>query len=609
MKQIGVLFLHGLSFADQVDIVNKHFEKQIRKEFEGSDLKVVVKYVNYARLHEDRQLKMCKRLKYSWLDWKTILRMLPLRVLNMGLSFWGSESVRQDMFHHVIETVNELGQEMIQDSSQSSDDDDISFVLVGFSMGATLGVEFLTNYLQSECQDGFTLEGRLLLQQFKLLITLGCAVNWHHPIRPFHRKVQIPWTNIHYASDILSSGISVQGEEVAHVKDVEFGFMPDMNEITQYTKKLKSMSVFSVIQVLFGLFKSLVTFLLIFIGRITPFSHFMYFYDDDVYQTMASEIKENMDFNEKVPMLRSPVSPWDKDEEAVSIEKVYTRTIISDSTAKEQRFVFVYVHGMSTASQIDSEIEQVKIGLSSSMEQLAKASKKNITFDLHLLRYDLLMSKDNEIRTKGLDPVSSIYSYGRHQILCRFPIALSYWAEDYVRTKIHDGFQKALNSLSDEYRNTSGIVMIIAYTTGALVSALALGKLQDELNIPTAADIFGKGSGLKLKYFLSIANPLPWFGASHPTPLPSWSSEANSEGWINILYKNDVHAVPLKECDEYLARHVRKDIILKCSSSKGIMHFRLLNEILSCWTGYYLKEAELWNLLIELCKDITCKSK
>ncbi len=99
------------------------------------------------------------------------LRSLPFDILRLGLSFWGDPSFRQQAFNAVCEAMNRLA-----DRTPMQPGCNVVWVLCGFSMGATIGLEFLHEFFSSpelyqvcSCSCTFMIHVSSLLRNNQLL--------------------------------------------------------------------------------------------------------------------------------------------------------------------------------------------------------------------------------------------------------------------------------------------------------------------------------------------------------------------------------------------------------------------------------------------------------
>ena len=165
-------------------------------------------------------------------------------------------------------------------------------------MGATIALEFLNEYAQERRNAtmqglpfptsprsnsqlakanvcGFLTEKAAAMLEHGLvqLITVGSALNWHHPIRPFLRTMNfsIPWLNLHYHNDVLASALRHQGEETSHVEDFEVFPLTTTSKTTSVYERLQQAAFVAL--------------------RMLPACHMCYFFDPAVFETMNEHIQ------------------------------------------------------------------------------------------------------------------------------------------------------------------------------------------------------------------------------------------------------------------------------------------------------------------------------
>lgn len=146
-QEVAILFIHGLGLPSDLNALNSQFKKRLLSALETSaslesrDIVFHVETINYAALLSHKQDLLWQRLGFSfWSDWTSLLRVIPLRYLNLGLSFWGDPSFRQKVLREVSEAINRLSRKL------EGSPDQACFILAGFSMGATIGLEFLNEF-------------------------------------------------------------------------------------------------------------------------------------------------------------------------------------------------------------------------------------------------------------------------------------------------------------------------------------------------------------------------------------------------------------------------------------------------------------------------------
>lgn len=645
-SHVAILFVHGLTaHASSTDNQNDYIKRKITSFLKDSlkskdSLEISMCALNYATIHSKRQELSWNKHQFSPFNPITPVRMIPHRVLNMGLSFWNSDDVKEKTFRKFTSCINNLSDLVYskmsaEEKEQTDVKKNVSFVIVGFSMGASLALEYLTEYREvfggSGCNSHpeFSFQALELINNFSLLISIGCAISWHFPIRPTLKHTTFPWSNIYYETDFLASPLKDQGKEFSHINDFSFGICPNL--FKGVSRQLNTVSgVFSFV---FFIFLALLKFSRTFFLRVSPLSHLFYFWDDEIIMKICEEILAAVGREGNQQKLREGLSSRSESElelfEPVCLEKIQD---YKPSFPISHRFAFVYVHGMSTKKEISYEIDSLTQTINEELKDLC--TSKAISYVIYSITYFHYIVKDEHIRRKSITFKDSMLQFFmlkpilkklKEQAQLRFPVAMSYWTDKRIHENINDSFEKQLKKLCQELNSASSIpchVILISYTTGSLVTAYSLGNIQEKLKCDDAYDILSKMSDLTkgkimLSGFFTLGSPLSWFGDFSLKPLPKWKE--HTIGWTNIYYKLDLFASSLKQFDELFRKHVNHEVCLS-HYNNGIKNVALKNEkfskiiekfstsflgkisfheMFASWNGIYLSDSGVYKCISE----------
>ena len=180
------------------------------------------------------------------------------------------------------------------------------------------------------------------------------------------------------------------------------------------------------------------------------------------------------------------------------------------SSQRTTRFVFLYLHGMSTVTIVDKEIAMFGHHLHRRMVALHQKHRQPFSYDYHALLYHHLVEESEELRMRAHRAYNSIWDTIKEVVLTRFPVAMAYWTEPQLRREAHRSIKRILGELSEHYaRNEQEDVRVIlvGYTSGSLVSSLALGEIYHETGslLPE-----GDATNMVLHALLTLGCPLPW---------------------------------------------------------------------------------------------------
>lgn len=419
-------------------------------------------------------------------------------------------------------------------------------------------------------------QARYCIQNYlSLFATFGCAISWHLPHRPFSKRspAYLPWINLHYGSDVLASALRHQGLELSHVEDIELPYkdhaMIRRCEWIDFCYALVKQYVLSWVSA-------------------TPFSHMMYFIDDQVYDILHHRIQRVVAMRQKGawPSISSETAAVRKEDSEVGFEssvepvrlecllRVKDDDIVSSFdepsvNAEATNWVFVYVHGMSTPDLIATENAIVQSCFAKCMDAVSRqVGTAKLQYSLYSLTYHHLMDKDKHIRMTAYDrpPAPSPYAKprGRNRwqaikdmVMTRFPIAMAYWTEKQVRDQIHEAIRDILEPLCRSSTGRPTRVVVLAYSAGCLVATRALGEWHEESQEYQGSMRLNKVDGL-----VTVGNPINWFGDVGSFALPSWSSDERW-GWFNFCYQRDVTAVPLKPSHRVLNDRITGEVVLE----------------------------------------------
>lgn len=139
-RRVAVLFLHGLNLPNHTESLNSRFrqnflfhlasQSQSKEAEPWTSSPQEIRTVNYASLLEAEQLALLEKVtRQSPMTplWLRMARVLPLRILNMGLSFWGNPKFKQETMDLICDELNALA-ERYDDTQQ------VQLVICGFSM-------------------------------------------------------------------------------------------------------------------------------------------------------------------------------------------------------------------------------------------------------------------------------------------------------------------------------------------------------------------------------------------------------------------------------------------------------------------------------------------
>lgn len=589
-----------------------------------------VETVDYALLSAADQHAALRRLGYNWLlpvpawlrawwsgsddiaaptiplpgySWTNVLRVLPFRYLHQGLAFWGDADYRERIYRELAAAINRLaaggsGESTAAVPDSTDDMEEHYLVAIGFSMGATIVIEFMNDYARelarirqssSKSHDNLgrrqhtdslydaphdnahrpviaimpllSARGRRLLSANLLqLVTVGCALNWHHPLRPSSRTYyfNLPWLNIHYHDDVLSSALRHQMEVVGAVEDLEVwpvhpmrskllafagqrrpSFGHGATSSASRTFPQRPWTIFGQLVELADGVYTLVVDGLVAIARLTPACHMFYFHDRVVLDAILRAIDESLETSRKVrrreivslvdsvAILATPKSRaqsiWATPpssmsdllaedalaEEAVQCCLVQTSegSRAAAASLKAPRFAFVYVHGMSTddlaQNEINSFVQHLQHVVTSDSNMMTTA------YDVHALTYHHIVERSRDQRMRA-NAFSGLWDTVKHIILKRFPVALAYWSEPLIRRVVHRGIHDHLAGLVRTYEERGEkdvCIVMVGYATGGMVTALALGDLYREFGrlLPV------KSEHVRLHALVTLGCPLPWY--------------------------------------------------------------------------------------------------
>ncbi|KAI3652089.1 hypothetical protein MP228_003392 [Amoeboaphelidium protococcarum] len=686
-----VLFLHGLNLPSQADaqneLVHAHLKRYLQCDFEYES-------INYASIIESKQLARVDRLKQFWnrydrstnyqqslfdIIWFTvlaciaslynhilqfaklkgfskiyaqdiqiswILRILPLRVLNLGLSFWGDLDFRFKVLKAVQDAVNRLRSKMT--TGESDKFEQVELIFIGFSMGATIFMEYIYETLTID----YRLRPKFLqidtLAGCKIkLITMGSALHWHHSSSPYrflaqlqkegatYRLCEVEWINLRYWTDVLSSG------------SWKRTFNYDNNDIVgsvssknQYSRQLSSVKVndicidmfgnvrnssstrgiYSLLRIMSGnlgqvgalLVKGQIMsglqWMVVTLCRYTPLSHGFYFRDQKMIQYLARIIDDDnvlaLKHNKSVNDGVSRAADKEIANQVPETDIVKIRKIKEWSPAHfTKNAVILYVHGMSNKQHIKSELDAILGKLNDQMNNDRKLTLYSISYG-HLLKPGRSLSQKNLSMDQQMSSlVSRLYFYLKCAVLTRFPIAMSIWSESHVREAV----QEALAQKLSEILLSDGLllqqideVVLLTLSTGALVGLSGLERylMQQQKQ---------KSLAHKLR-IVTLGSPLPWFACSeqfmqYMPNLIEMTKSMQCAKWVNILYRYDPMSIP-HSIERGLADAVT-DVILNRPIQLSLLHpiKSLLsvigwNELTASITTEYLQDSKVWHHIL-----------
>ncbi|KAI3651003.1 hypothetical protein MP228_004484 [Amoeboaphelidium protococcarum] len=693
-KKKLVLFLHGLNLPSQADAQNELVHAQLKRylqyDFEYES-------INYASIIESKQLARIDRLKQFWnrydqstnykqslfgILWFTvlvclaslynsilqfaklkgfskiyaqdiqiswILRILPLRVLNLGLSFWGDLDFRFKVLEAVQDAVFRLRSKM--STGESDKFEQVELIFIGFSMGATIFMEYIYETLTID----YRLRPKFLqidtLAGCKIkLITMGSALHWHHSSSPYrflaqlqkegatNRLCEVEWINLRYWTDVLSSG----SWKRTFNDDNDNYNVGDEQYKNQYSKQLSSVKVndicidmfgnvrnssstrgiYSLLrimvdnmvqvlpllvrgQMMSGLQQMVVTFC-----RYTPLSHGFYFRDQKMIQYLARIIdddnvlvlKHNKPANDGVN--RAAVKEIANQAPKTDIVKI--RKIKEWSPAHfTKNTVILYVHGMSNKQHIKSELDAILGRLNDYTNNDRKVTLYSISYG-HLLKPGRSLSQKHLSMDQQMSSlISRLYFNLKCAVLTRFPVAMSIWSESHVREAVQEALAQKLSEIfppNNLLLEQVDEVVLLTLSTGALVGLSGL-----ERYLMQHQQQQQKSLAHKLR-IVTLASPLPWFACSEqftqymPNVIEMTKTMQRAK-WVNILYRYDPMSIP-HSIERGLADSVT-DVVLNRTIQLSLLHpiKSLLsvigwNELTASITTEYLQDSKVWHHIL-----------
>lgn len=289
--------------------------------------------------------------------------------------------------------------------------------------------------------------------------------------------------------------------------------------------------------------------------------------------------------------------------------------------------MFLYIHGMSTKSVIESEIRKVDRCLSATFNSIMGTERNRpISYELYAVTYYHLIEKDQEKRLAAMKE-TSWWRNIKETVLTRFPIAMSYWTEPKVRQKVNESFRSNLQSLIAKYKNDEDEVhfVVLGYTVGSIISSFVLGELQAETGslLPSTSEKKNTDR-VHMHALYTIGSPIGWFGNADYFTLPKWGQKKyKHSGWTNMYYLRDIHAIPLKQCSSIYHRCVDRELAfptfqphpsVTCTLEKRLsswspwqwmcntvndvadiaLRHHLMRELLASVNGAYLEDVQVW---------------
>ncbi|KAI8619888.1 hypothetical protein BC830DRAFT_1164971 [Chytriomyces sp. MP71] len=607
---VNVVFVHGLVpgplIADECNsLVGTHLRHVLRNVAPKNRIvKFSYESVNYATLlhasqvlrhrrlsgdlntdglesvHANLKTTMPKAIKRPWIDFTSLLRILPHRVLHSGLSFWGDDIYRKSVLSLVNMAVDQV---TIPDDQKELADDTEILVLMGYSMGATILLEYLSESSLIQLTD----HGRRKV----LFLSMGSAVNWHHSTQPFFFKPlagEVEWINLRYATDTLATGAWSENPTFLHpIRDICF----DVFGGTECAAGIKTPSL-----------------------------------DDS--ESFA------MPFNER------KVAGDELD--AVTITQIarYPTGPVMFKNEKHHHFVFVYVHGMSSPIEIAHEWKLVHDGFL----KTCRKSGSQVSAEVHGLLYGNMLKPimrihERTLGEKRINPVAwdfDLYRGMKRMVLMQFPVALAFWSEPQFRQIVIDDAAEELNFLvsrvvREEAQRSHGVqaevhVVMMGYATGSLPMLLSLGEFQRRFGNDSYS-MFGRVRAV-VDGAVTLGAPLSWFGSVGQLvtlgSLPVFPTDARM-GWKNYWFLEDIFANPVEEAEasEYVQNLAmenhqpfsQKSLLFKSAPAyaylalRGTLTFLTgvslpAREAAACLNGMYLDEAQVWEDIASFMK--TC---
>ena len=301
------------------------------------------------------------------------------------------------------------------------------------------------------------------------------------------------------------------------------------------------------------------------------------------------------------------------------------------------------------------------------LEESAKRSHRSLYGDLNheldtvtspLAMHSQTHASFNRPRRRIRSPLD-VYQGLKKVVLTEFPVAMSFWSEEHVRTAILQSFERQLRRLipSCLHQNQptdqeAGVVdlhvVLLGYTVGSVVGLWGLSELSKR---NPSFDAFVKEclkqdsnqfkhvkvNYSKLERILTYGCTVGWFGnvTDWSKYVPDYFKQTALPLWTNYYYGKDACGMPLVPLKSELARHIH-DIRLETFSplrmrageskskrvpklfetlsrikselvrrAKDLSGIHTFVEIMSSLNGAYLDDERVWSDIHQLLADIS----
>jgi hypothetical protein len=538
MKPVALLYIHGLGLPESI-----HRDAQEMKRCLSSKLEQRVEFahINYAELFQSLQTNTA-----------TLLKSLPHNYFALGFKYFNSEEFCLQVYGLIKQALKELV------ISLGEDYENADLMIVCYSFGTIITPEFLSHFVHGRFSDDYFDPPTLkLLQNLKLICTMGCPYSWFCPERPIRSSIaldptafksmnmEFQWVNLYYSSDVLATPLSILSPQFHYVSDRQIPFDAESPALW------KTLS-----QTLLPPFK------------MTPASHMLYPQDPFVHDILVEQITQ-LSLADKV-LTRT-------DESMISIVPELLVKFHPLCRAETNMHCVLYVHGMGSSEQYEKEASVVYDRIAAYNLNESNTPIQLITFDYSSLivessrQHDLLEQFEEAHESGGVD-----LKWLRSYVLSACPVTMGYMGHRDTQQRIHEAFDQVMDQIQSKMPANTGI-HIISYSLGSVVALKYFAKSSWSNQRIRLRD----RDGPSIAGFYSAGAPLSWMLETNDISLPEHISK-----WSNFYYPNDPFCGELLSVNPDL-HPTFKDVMLNSQ-------WNPINEVFACFNALYLNDQLMW---------------